>query len=78
MAAAMAELAGRKAIARGEEDLVTVARLLLDSALARRESRGAHYRQDFPQPAADGATRRFVRPVALPAMPLSGARSRVA
>jgi L-aspartate oxidase len=78
MAAALAELAGRKTAARAEEDLVAIARLLLDSALARRESRGAHYRQDFPQPAADGAARRFVRPVALPAVPLSGVRSRVA
>ncbi len=31
---------------RAEEDLATVARLLLGAALERRESRGAHYRMD--------------------------------
>jgi succinate dehydrogenase/fumarate reductase flavoprotein subunit len=29
-----------------------VARLIAASALARRESRGAHFRRDFPTPAA--------------------------
>jgi fumarate reductase flavoprotein subunit len=29
---------------------VTVARLIVGSALERRESRGAHYRSDFPAP----------------------------
>jgi succinate dehydrogenase/fumarate reductase flavoprotein subunit len=30
------------------ENQLTVARLLVESALAREESRGAHYRSDFP------------------------------
>jgi fumarate reductase flavoprotein subunit len=30
---------------------LTVARLVVASALARRESRGAHFRRDFPAPA---------------------------
>ncbi len=29
-------------------NMITVARLIVESALARRESRGAHYRSDFP------------------------------
>jgi succinate dehydrogenase/fumarate reductase flavoprotein subunit len=32
------------------ENQVTVARLIALSALERRESRGAHYRRDFPEP----------------------------
>jgi succinate dehydrogenase/fumarate reductase flavoprotein subunit len=34
--------------------LVTVARSIVASALARTESRGAHYRNDFPQREDDG------------------------
>jgi L-aspartate oxidase len=45
------------ALAALEEDhpgsaAVRVARLMAESALVREESRGAHYRSDFPQPAA--------------------------
>lgn len=32
-------------------NLLTLARAVVNAALARRESRGAHFRQDFPQPA---------------------------
>ena len=32
------------------ESQLTVARLIVESALVREESRGAHYRSDFPQP----------------------------
>jgi L-aspartate oxidase len=31
-----------------ESNLLTVARIIHESALAREESRGAHYREDFP------------------------------
>jgi L-aspartate oxidase len=31
-------------------DLVLCGRLVTDAALLRQESRGAHYRSDFPQP----------------------------
>jgi len=39
-------------------NMVTVARLVLESALARTESRGAHFRKDFPEP--DEAWRRHL------------------
>jgi L-aspartate oxidase len=32
------------------QNLLTIARLMIDSALARQESRGVHLRADFPQP----------------------------
>lgn len=32
------------------QNILTVARLVVESALMREESRGAHYRSDFPQP----------------------------
>jgi L-aspartate oxidase len=31
------------------QNLLTIARLMIDSALAREESRGVHYRSDFPE-----------------------------
>ena len=31
-------------------DMLTCARLVTEAALAREESRGAHYRRDFPEP----------------------------
>ena len=73
MSEAMAELASRAAVSRDEEDLQTIARLLLGCALARCESRGAHYRLDFPEPSATGAMRRFVKPVAAPTAPIQSA-----
>jgi aspartate oxidase len=33
-----------------EINMVETARLIVDSALLRRESRGGHYRSDFPKP----------------------------
>jgi L-aspartate oxidase len=32
------------------QNLLTIARLMIDAALAREESRGVHFRSDFPQP----------------------------
>jgi aspartate oxidase len=34
---------------KGDSNLITVSRMIHESALAREESRGAHYREDFPQ-----------------------------
>jgi L-aspartate oxidase len=33
-----------------EQNLVQTARLIAEAALARKESRGGHYRADFPKP----------------------------
>ena len=70
---------------------LTAARLIVASALARRESRGAHWRRDFPVPAAtppvcvrvaagaDGAPLVWAEPVAMTrARPPAGARRPVA
>ena len=34
-------------------NLLALARVLVAAALARRESRGAHFREDFPETSAD-------------------------
>jgi L-aspartate oxidase len=59
---AHATLAARKATlpapgTRAEHELANlllVGRMVVEAALLRRESRGAHYRRDYPEPAADG------------------------
>ncbi len=42
-------LIGELSEVHGEPPTLTSARLIVEGALARRESRGAHYRSDFPQ-----------------------------
>jgi len=47
--------------AAGEaRNLLGVARLVTAAALARRESRGGHYRSDFPQPDPDWQRRQYL------------------
>jgi L-aspartate oxidase len=77
MADARARIAGWRAESRAEEDIALVAGLMLESALERRESRGAHFRSDYPV-AGGVAARRFVVPTATAVESLDPARSRVA
>jgi succinate dehydrogenase/fumarate reductase flavoprotein subunit len=42
-------------------NMLLVARSVTEAALARRETRGAHQREDFPQPSPDRALNQFVR-----------------
>ncbi len=58
--------------------MAAVAGLVLASALVRCESRGAHFRSDFPAAAAGSAARSFRAPPATPVVTLDPARSRVA
>jgi L-aspartate oxidase len=39
---------------------LTAAKLVAAAALARRESRGGHYRSDYPEPDASRAARTFM------------------
>lgn len=45
------------------QNLLTVARLMIDAALQRQESRGTHFRSDFPQRDDDHWKRRTIAPV---------------
>jgi L-aspartate oxidase len=78
MSEALAQVTHRVYASCAEEDLATVARLLLRAALARRESRGSHYRLDFPKLAPAGSFQRTIRPAAAAVCPMRIARSRVA
>jgi L-aspartate oxidase len=79
---ALAEARERIAVwhcgSRAEEDLTAVAALMISAALSRRESRGAHYRSDFPAPRQAVPTRQVVLPEATGLDSLRLARSRVA
>jgi len=78
MAAAQSRLVTWPSASRAEQDMATVAGLMLAAALERRESRGAHYRSDFPAAAGGGPARSFRMPPSLPVDTLDAARSRVA
>jgi L-aspartate oxidase len=78
MSGAFAELDAWLPAARAEEDLLTVARLLLRAALARRESRGAHHRLDYPALQTGSPARSQITPEPSPVISLTLARKRVA
>ena len=78
LAAARERLAGWRCDSRAEEDMTAIAGLMLAAAIARRESRGAHYRSDFPVPASNAPARQFASPQPLAVESIDPARSRVA
>ncbi len=60
--ARIAELASSYGNAPGDlRNLLVVGRLIAEAALDRRESRGSHYRNDYPQPDEAFAKRSFTR-----------------
>ncbi|MDP9199471.1 MAG: L-aspartate oxidase [Pseudomonadota bacterium] len=78
MVAALRRLDAWIPATRAEADRLVVARELLMAAIARRESRGAHQRADFPHPSAGPPWRSYRRPAAAPLETLNMSRSRVA
>jgi len=78
LTSALSVLDSWQPVSRAEDDAAALARLVLASALQRRESRGAHYRTDHPQAGAGAAVRSFVQPRPAPAAPLVRAHIRVA
>ena len=78
LAAARERLDSWRCDSRAEEDVTAVAGLMLAAAMARRESRGAHFRADFPAPAVGTPARQFASPEAMAVECLDPARSRVA
>ena len=78
MAQAIRKLEGWKAGSHAEDDHLLIAQVMLRAALERRESRGAHYRLDRPEPAQGRPERSFFKPARCAAEILRGASSRVA
>ncbi len=78
MHAAFARLESWQPASRAEDDLAAIARLVLAAAIGRRESRGAHYRSDYPGRGDGAAARRFVAPAIAEFGRLDGIESRVA
>ncbi len=60
----IAEVAPRLATSAAGRNLVAIAELVTSAALAREESRGGHYRSDFPKPAAGPARHTHITPPA--------------
>jgi L-aspartate oxidase len=78
MSAALEALRSWQPASRAEEDIAAIARLMLAAALARRESRGAQFRADYPEPSEGVAERSYLSPGPAPLEDLLVARSRVA
>ena len=78
MAQAIRKLEGWKAGSHAEDDHLLIAQVMLRAALERRESRGAHYRLDRPEPAQGRPERSYFKPARCAAEILRGASSRVA
>jgi L-aspartate oxidase len=68
-------LAPRAATHLVARNMIDVARLVAEAALARTESRGAHYRADCPDTDASQAHRTFIEPVAAPAVGFDASRA---
>jgi len=62
MTAAVTEIAGLDPATIEDRNLLVTGRLITEAALRRRESRGAHYRSDYPEADPTLAHRSFVDP----------------
>ena len=78
MSQAIRQLEGWKSNSRAEDDHLLIAQVILRAALERRESRGAHYRLDRPEPARGRPERSFIKPAPCAVEILRGVSSQVA